>query len=492
MGRLSGRVLPGCAVALIAGLAAGAYGQVDAARSTEPVVRYDGHRVVRVELRTARDLQTVSALTDDIWTHSIPRSGPVDFRVNPEQFVALLRSGMPFQIVIDDVQRVIDAETADIRARAAADDQAWYTNYHNYTDHKAYCQALAAAHPGIAQYFVLGLSLQGREIFGLRITGPGSTASRPASLWWGGQHAREWLTVQTVEYAAEQLLDGYSGNLHLQGLVNGMEFIFVPIMNPDGYDYTWTTARLWRKNRRANTGTGCTATFGVDLNRNWGYQWGGQGASTQCPDETYRGPSGFSEPETQVMRDFITANPRIVSTMDWHSYGQLVMSPWGYTTALPTPAAIANEFQARDNAMAAAIFAVHGQSYAAGPVYTTIYPASGVSVDWAWGVRAIKGYTIEVRGGGPNGFDPPATMILPNAEENYGAFLSLADAYAPCYGNCDNSPTPPVLNVADFTCYLQRFAAADAWANCDGSTTAPTLNVADFTCFLQKFAAGCP
>src|SRR4051812_7892761 len=133
MGRLSGRVLPGCAVALIAGLAAGAYGQVDAARSTEPVVRYDGHRVVRVELRTARDLQTVSALTDDIWTHSIPRSGPVDFRVNPEQFVALLRSGMPFQIVIDDVQRVIDAETADIRARAAADDQAWYTNYHNYT-----------------------------------------------------------------------------------------------------------------------------------------------------------------------------------------------------------------------------------------------------------------------------------------------------------------------------------------------------------------------
>jgi hypothetical protein len=63
---------------------------------------------------------------------------------------------------------------------------------------------------------------------------------------------------------------------------------------------------------------------------------------------------------------------------------------------------------------------------------------------------------------------------------------------APCYANCDNSTTSPVLNVADFTCFLQKFAAVDPYANCDGSTQAPTLNVADFTCFLQKFAAGCP
>ena len=61
-----------------------------------------------------------------------------------------------------------------------------------------------------------------------------------------------------------------------------------------------------------------------------------------------------------------------------------------------------------------------------------------------------------------------------------------------CYANCDNSTTTPVLNVADFTCFLQRFAAADPSANCDESTTPPTLNVADFTCFLQQFAAGCP
>src|SRR5205085_9403103 len=145
---------------------------------------------------------------------------------------------------------------------------------------------------------------------GLRITGPGSTTNRPAGLWWGGQHAREWATVPLPEYCAEQLLTKYATDPHIQGLVNSVEFIFVPIMNPDGYDYTWTTTRLWRKNRHSGI-AGCGTTVGVDLNRNWGYQWGGEGASTACNNETYRGPSAFSEPETQVMRNFVQANPRI-------------------------------------------------------------------------------------------------------------------------------------------------------------------------------------
>jgi hypothetical protein len=61
-----------------------------------------------------------------------------------------------------------------------------------------------------------------------------------------------------------------------------------------------------------------------------------------------------------------------------------------------------------------------------------------------------------------------------------------------CYANCDGSTQPPILNIADFSCFLGRFAAGDPDANCDGSTTPPLLNVADFSCFLGKFAAGCP
>jgi murein tripeptide amidase MpaA len=488
------RVKVGHALVLAAGLSAGAMAQVDSRRSEEPVTRFDGDRVVRVEIKNARDLQTVSALTDDFWTESIRRKGPVDVMVTQEQFVALVASGLRFSVLIDDVQRRIDQETAEVRARQGMDDATWYTNYHNYADTKTYCQNLAAANPGICQYIVLGQSLQGRDMFGLRITGPGSTANRPAGLWWGGQHAREWVTEPVTEYSAEKLLTLYATDPHIQYLVNNVEFIFVPIMNPDGYDYTWTSNRLWRKNRRANTGTGCTTTVGVDLNRNWGYEWGIAGTATSgnCGDDTYYGPSPFSEPETQVMRNFIQGNPRLKVTMDWHSYSQLVMSPWGWTSALPTPPSVAQAFQNMDNQMAAAIHGVHGMTYDAGPIYATIYPASGTSVDWAYGAQGIQAFTTELRDTGQNGFTLPTNQITPTCEENYAAFLVMANAIVVCYPNCDGSTTAPILNVNDFTCFLQKFSTGDTYANCDGSTSAPVLNVSDFTCFLQKFAAGCP
>src|SRR5690606_14934327 len=137
----------------------------------------------------------------------------------------------------------------------------------------------------------------------LRITGPGAASNRPQSLWWGGQHAREWINIPVPIYHAEQLLTRYDTDPEIRALVDSVEFIFVPTMNPDGYEYTWTNNRLWRKNRRDHPNSSC---FGVDLNRNWGFQWGGAGASTNRCNDTYRGTAPFSEPETQVMRDFIT------------------------------------------------------------------------------------------------------------------------------------------------------------------------------------------
>lgn len=476
----------------LASLSGTALGQVDVHRATEPPARFDGQKAVRVHIRNTRDLRTALALTDDVWTESIRPGGPVDIRVTREQFAALVASGIPYTVMVDDLQASIDAESALIRALGNADDQQWYTNYHNYADNKAYCQALAAQYPSLCTYQVIGQSLQGREIFALRITGPGSPASRPASLWFGGQHAREWINVPVPEYHAEQLLVRYATDPQVRALVDNQEFIFVPIMNPDGYDYTWTNDRYWRKNRRANSGTGCSGTFGIDLNRNWGYQWGSLptgGSSGQCSSETYRGPSAFSEPETQVMRDFVIANPRVALLMDWHSYAQLVMSPWGYTSSPVTPPSMATLYQNLDDQMAAAIQAVNGRVYDAGPVFSTIYPANGVSVDWAWGARGVKGFTIELPG---TDFVFPPAQITGVCQETWAAFLVLANHLQPCYANCDGSTIAPALNVNDFLCFQNRFNSADTWANCDGSTTPPVLNINDFICFTQKYSAGCP
>jgi hypothetical protein len=148
------------------------------------------------------------------------------------------------------------------------------------------------------------------------------------------------------------------------------------------------------------------------------------------------------------------------------------------------------------------------QNYRATPIPPGEVPAilsgldSGEDIDW----HTIDGGGGRLSGGGPGGFTLDGTVGQPDVElviqvgiipgggplSIQGGFWSRYESWPPCYANCDNSTTHPVLNVADFSCFLQRFAAGDPYANCDNSTQPPVLNVADFTCYLQNFAAGCP
>jgi len=466
-----------------------ALAQPDAGQNEEPVIRYDGHKVLRVKIPSEREMRRALALTDDVWSEHVAIGGELDIRVAPEQMDAVRRSGLKYRVLVDNVQAAIDAEAVEVRAHRLMDDPAWYTSYHNYADVKTYVQNMAAANPTMATYINLGQSIQARDIFGITVTGPGNPAGRPTIMFTCCQHAREWITVPTGVYVAEQLLAQYSTDPHVRFLLDNAQVTVVPIANPDGYSYTWTNNRLWRKNRHAApAGSSC---LGVDMNRNWGYQWGGEGASTSPCNDTYRGASAMSETEVQRIRDYVIAHPEIVAHLDFHSYSQLVMSPWGWSGSLP-PAPDAAWFQGMDDAMAAAIHAAFGMVYDAGPIYTTIYPASGNIVDWFYGARGIKSFTIEERDTGQFQFELPPAQIAPTAEENYRAALTLISGVVPCYANCDASTASPILNVLDFNCFLSRFSAGDSYANCDGSTAPPALNVLDFNCFLSKFSAGCP
>ncbi len=381
-------------------------------------VRMDGHKVVRVDIRSVRDLQTALALTDDVWSHHLGIGGPLDIRVSPAQLETMRTTRLSFEVLIEDVQAQIDAEHA--RLQGGGDGPGWYDDYKTYDQFVAHMNDLATQYPTLASTFVVGQSLEGRSIMGLRVTGPGSVANRPAVFYNGGQHAREWVNPATTLYIGDELLSKYASNCQIKELVDNVEFLIVPIVNPDGYVYSWTpNNRLWRKNRRDN-GAGC---FGVDTNRNWGFQWGGQGASTNPCNDTYRGTAGFSEPETAAIRDYVTANPRIKIAVDFHSYGQLIMSPWGYTNALPPDHAL---FMQLNTAMQQAIAGFSGLSYTIGPIYTTIYPASGTSVDWYYGDRGILGFTIELRPVGSPGFVLPPEQIVPTAAENFQAIVALS------------------------------------------------------------------
>ncbi len=297
----------------------------------------------------------------------------------------------------------------------------YFTNYRTRDEVSAYIDTLIAVNPNVASRFSLDTqTLQGRDIWCLKIRGTGGPVNKIGIELEGCQHAREWVAVTTPMFIADKLIRGYGVDPQVTAILDNVEFYIIPIVNPDGYLYSWSTDRLWRKNRRQNA----NGTFGVDDNRNWGYQWGGAGASTNPADEDYRGTGPFSELETQAMRDFYQAHNNIRAAIDFHSYSQLVMSPWAYTLDLPPDVV---EFNQLGQGMADAIKTFANMTYEAGPVGPTLYLASGGSVDWTFGARGIYSWTIELRDTGANGFLLPANQIIPTGEENWRAVLYLAN-----------------------------------------------------------------
>ena len=134
-------------------------------------------------------------------------------------------------------------------------------------------RAAAAAHPKIAKLVTVGQSVNGQDILALKVTKNArktADGSRPAVLYSGTQHAREWITTEMVRRLMHHFLDGYGSDSQLTKLVDTTELWFLPVMNPDGYDYTFSTERLWRKNLRDNDGDNViTPADGVDPNRNF-------------------------------------------------------------------------------------------------------------------------------------------------------------------------------------------------------------------------------
>ena len=154
------------------------------------------------------------------------------------------------------------------------------------------------------------------------------------------QHAREWITVEMTRRLLHHVLDNYGKDPAITTLVNQTELWFVPVANPDGYDYTFTEGnRLWRKNLRDNNGDGqITAIDGVDPNRNYSYKWGwdNEGSSPDPSSETYRGPAPNSEPETKAL-DGLFRRIGFEFFINYHSAAELLLYGVGWQVSTPTP-----------------------------------------------------------------------------------------------------------------------------------------------------------
>lgn len=299
--------------------------------------------------------------------------------------------------------------------------------YHTYTEIDSDLHALAAAHSQIAQVSSIGKSLEGRELWAVKISDNVAAQEGEARvIFLGGHHAREWIAVDVPFLLADHLLNEYGTNPQITALVDNAEIWIVPMVNPDGHQYSVASQRLWRKNRR-NNGDG---SFGVDLNRNYGYQWGGPGSSGDTFSEIYRGPAAFSEPETQAVRDFVQAHPPR-ALISYHNFSQLILYPWGHTNNPPPRRGLLDSLAV---AMANRMRDVHGENYTPEQA-SDLYLASGDTIDWLFGVLAVPGFTIELRPrSSVPGFELPETQIQPTFEENLPAALFLID-WAIAQGN---------------------------------------------------------
>ena len=201
----------------------------------------------------------------------------------------------------------------------------------------------AAAHPGLVKLVNLGTTVQGQDILAVKVTKNArqlKDGKRPAVLYGGAQHAREWITPEMVRRLMHHYLDGYGSDPELTSIVDTTELWFLPVSNPDGYDYTFTEGnRLWRKNLRDNDSNGqLTGADGVDLNRNFATKWGydNEGSSPEISSQTYRGPDAGSEPETQAL-DALFGRVGFEFYVNYHSAAELLLYGIGWQVSTPSP-----------------------------------------------------------------------------------------------------------------------------------------------------------
>ncbi|XP_033346187.1 carboxypeptidase B-like [Bombus vosnesenskii] len=357
--------------------------------------------------------------------------------------------GIDFKVLMPDLQKIIAYQNPKMTKEQREDlvmtnghSMTW-KRYHRYGEIVKYLEYLALSYPTLAEVITIGHSYENQPIKMIKIsTGPNKEGEAKPAVWIdAGMHAREWIGSAVATYIISQLVEK---NSSYAKLLDNSDWMILPVANPDGYEFTHTGDRLWRKTRSNHAENQDDSRFlqlvnhytgwlwgkceGVDPNRNFDYHWGEMeegGASLDPCHETYAGPRAFSEPETKAMADYILANKqniRIYLTL--HSYSQMWLVPWGYTYSKPSDY---SELANVAKKAIGAISKIHGTDYQLGTSAHLLYPTSGASDDWAKGVAGIKyAYTLELRDRGTYGFLLPASQIVPTAREIWAGIRTIA------------------------------------------------------------------
>ncbi|MBC8376843.1 MAG: immune inhibitor A [FCB group bacterium] len=269
----------------------------------------------------------------------------------------------------------------------------------------------------------IGQSYEGRDIWAFKISdAQGLPDGDPQVLYTSLIHAREPAAMMTLMHFAWSLAEEYNQDPTMTYLVNEREIWFVPVINPDGYVYNELTDPGGGGMHRKNRHPGCTSSPGVDLNRNWGFQWGfnDEGSSPDPCNATYRGTAPFSEPETQVMSTFVLGHD-FKTIFNYHSYGNLLIKPFGYDESVELPSPDIDIYAQMGPDL------VEENDYLYGTGTETVgYTVNGDAVDYMYGELGIINFTPEVGAGSDGAFWPPTELIFEMAEGNIDMNIHLA------------------------------------------------------------------
>ncbi|XP_025785550.1 carboxypeptidase O [Puma concolor] len=308
-----------------------------------------------------------------------------------------------------------------------------YTRYHPMEEIYQWMIQISEKYAEVVTQHFLGMTYETRPMYYLKISQP---SNNPKKIIWMdcGIHAREWIAPAFCQWFVKEILQNYKDDSRIKKLLRNLDFYVLPVLNIDGYIYTWTTDRLWRKSRSPHNNGTC---FGTDLNRNFNVSWCSIGASRNCQDITFCGTGPVSEPETKAVSSFIESKKdNIVCFLTMHSFGQLILTPYGYTK---NKSSNHEELIQVGQKAANALKEKHGTNYRVGSSADILYATSGSSRDWARDIGIPFAYTFELRDNGTYGFVLPEAQIQATCEESMAAILSVLDDVSEKYWGADSA-----------------------------------------------------
>lgn len=427
--------------------------------STLLIAQSENYKKVKIYFNSKLELIDLLQSRLNIDHYSIEKDKSIIVYLSDSKFELLKETGYRYLVEIDDWKKYYNEKSSMSEAEKQQNlnkmktarnitsfDYGSMGGYYTFPEVVDILDKMRSDFPNlISEKFSIGKTIEGRDQWVVKISdNPEQDEDEPEIFFNALIHAREPAGMMSIMYYMFYLLENYGVDPSVTYLVDNREIYFLPVINVDGYEYNRSTdpdgGGMWRKNRKKNSDN----SMGIDLNRNWGYEWGynDTGSSPYPSDETYRGTAPFSEPETENIRQFVNSR-NFKAALNYHTYSNLLITPWGYVGKETPDSLVFREF---------ASDMTQFNGYTWGISEDIIYETNGDSDDWMYGEQTDKSKIISMTpevGNGNDGFWPSQDRIYPLVEENLFPNLYLTWAAGDYVSISNEKISSEIINPGD-------------------------------------------